>query len=167
MEFVNVNEARAPIRVLRQVGPITNAELAEVLDAEAEFLRSAAREGRSWVGVVDVRRFDGATGDQREALYGWLIDQAVVLCETVAGVAFVCELEHDAHVAMMTAMLGRAAIPTALVRDLDSALDWALQQTYEMDELTDAELVLKGVDAFRPLMTPSSASSSSWSMSME
>ena len=173
MEFVKINDERAPIRVLCQLGPIADAELAEFLEGEAEFLERAARAGKSWVAVVDVRRFEGATASQREALQEWLIEHALILCQTTAGVAFVCEPEIDGHIAMLTALLGRASIPTALMRDLDGALDWALQQTYDMEEVADPELVLNGIGAFRPLMPPpshcgpSSASSSSWSMSFD
>jgi hypothetical protein len=148
MPFVTINDL-APIRLLRQVGRITDNELAKLLATERAFkLRRAALDER-WIDVLDLRQFEAMTAGQRQMCAEWLADNVALISKATLGLALTVPPELEQRARLFTDPLDHIAVPTRITNDLDTALHWALELAYDEDVFLDPSLVIGGVDAFR------------------
>jgi hypothetical protein len=149
VKFLTINDSLAPIRLLRQVQAVEDAELDGFLADELEFRRRAAAQGQRWIDVLDCRGFWGLSPAQRERSGAWLGSQLPLLGETSLGVALALPDRLEAHAQRLASILGRAEIPTHVGTELESALYWALDRMYDEDIEIAPALVLGGIDALR------------------
>ncbi|PRP92073.1 hypothetical protein ENSA5_51670 [Enhygromyxa salina] len=149
MNFVVINDKLAPIRILRQVEAVSDAEFAEFLANERAFkLREVARGGR-WVEVVDYGRCPGLTPVQQRMCAEWLATSLPMIASATIGVAVTVPPEFLAQGERFTDQFDRVGIPSRICSTLDGALRWALERCYDEDVSIAPDLVFGGVDAFR------------------
>jgi hypothetical protein len=152
LKFVSINDSLAPIRLLRQVGGITDTELAELLAAETEFKRGAAADGDQWIDVYDCRTFAGSSEAQERMVVDWLITNAVTLTATTLGIAFAIPARLEVQARRLASHLEQLEIPSHVGNELDEALYWALERAHDEDIWLAPSLVLGGIDALRQTM---------------
>lgn len=149
MRFMTIDDNLAPIRLLRQVEPVTDEELAEFLATERELKTRYAVAGEQWVDVIDCRRFGGLSTAQRGVCGAWLEANRPTLAQVSLGVALAVPAALREPAQRLAEQLERMAIPCRLSDDLETALHWALECTYDADGWVAPGLVLSGVEAFR------------------
>ena len=148
MQFVSIYDKR-PLRLLRQVGSVTDDGLAEFLQTERRFKLRQALKGARWVDIYDIRSFEGLSSSQREALLSFVQTNLPCIAESTVGVAFVVPPALEVDPRALTEPAGRQGISTHVGQSLDAALEWALELAFDEVPVLDADLVLGGIDAFR------------------
>jgi hypothetical protein len=151
VKFLTINDSLAPIRLLRQVKAVEDAEFDGFLSHELGVRRRAVTQGERWIDVLDCRGFSGLSPAQRERSGAWLSSQLPLLGETSLGVALALPERLEPHAQRLAAILGRAGIPTYVGTELEAALYWALDRMYDEDIEIAPALVLGGIDALRQL----------------
>ncbi|PRQ02256.1 hypothetical protein ENSA5_24920 [Enhygromyxa salina] len=149
MKFVTINDKLAPIRVLRQVDCITDDELGEFLAAERDFKLEQLSSGALWVEVVDMRRFAGLTAEQRKLCGAWVEKNIGMTAKTTIGIALTVPPGLEERAELFTMYFDRLAIPSMVTSDIEKALYWAIERSYDEDVVVDPDLVIGGIDAFR------------------
>lgn len=137
MEFMEISNSLAPIRMLRQAGRISDDELVEFLASEREFKQLEAARGTRWIEVIDCRAFEGLSPRQRLICIQWLATNLRACAKVSIGVAFAVPRQLEGRARLITSQLERRGLPTIVTEDLDEALRWALERCYDEGAITN------------------------------
>jgi len=117
-----------PLTCLRAAGAPSDEELTESLTRIAQTMAEDMRQGRKSVTIVDMRQASALSASQRRNCSIWMKQHVERFAQTSYGTAFA--IESPLVRGVLTALLWFQPIdvPHEVVRDLDSAVRWAIKR---------------------------------------